>query len=265
MTRAVRVEYAAPVNTAAARIGTASTFSQALSECLSTLGGRRSKQEIAAWIHANYPGKWKPSTLHGHLYGCCVNKPKGIQHHPSFPRFLYCHADSRYELYDATRHGTFTDTGYPAGDHPGVAVSVEQEGGTSSDEGNGTTFAYEAHLRDYLARNLSILERGLSLWVVDSELESVEYEVGGRRIDILARDREGTPVIIELKVSRGHERTLGQCLYYRAELKRRLGVQRVRIMIVAQELTADLRLAATEISDIELFEYSLSMAVERVS
>ena len=145
LTRAVRVEYAAPVNTAAARIGTATTFSQALSECLSTLGGRRSKQEIAAWIHANYPGKWKPSTLHGHLYGCCVNKPKGIQHHPSFPRFLYWYPDSTYELYDATRHGTFTDTGYPAGDNPVATVSGEQEGGTSREEGNGTTIAYEAH------------------------------------------------------------------------------------------------------------------------
>jgi hypothetical protein len=35
-------------------------------------------------------------------------------------------------------------------------------------------------------------------------------------------------------------------------------------MIVAQELTADLKLAATELSDVELFEYSLSMAVEHV-
>jgi RecB family endonuclease NucS len=38
----------------------------------------------------------------------------------------------------------------------------------------------------------------------DEELTGIEYPVGTRLIDILAIDRNGDFVIIELKVSRGH-------------------------------------------------------------
>ncbi len=55
-------------------------------------------------------------------------------------------------------------------------------------------------------KNLNILESGLTLW----PNSSVEYPLEGRRIDILAKDRDGIPVVIELKLSRGHERTLGK-------------------------------------------------------
>ncbi len=242
-------------------MGTAATFSEALRECLTTLGGSRSKSEIASWINANYGTKWKPGTLAGHLYGCCVNRPKGIEHHPHFPRFLFMHQDGLYELDDPAKHGNYTAAGYAA---DGIAASSPQpdaEGAESESAlpESGAAFAYEAHLRDYLARNLQLLEPGLSLWT--SELESVEFDVQGRRIDILAKDRAGTPVIIELKVARGHERTVGQCLYYRARLKTLLAAPEIRIMIVAQEIGDELRLACSEITLLKLFEYSLSMTV----
>jgi hypothetical protein len=245
---------------------TAKTFADALKECMTALGGIRTKAEISAWIDAHYKGRWKANTLVGHLYGCCVNNPKGIQHHPGFPRFLYTHGNGRYETYDPAKHGQYSDHGFPAGEQEeedAVAGDSVSDGGQVPN-GVGECFAYEAHLRDYLARNIEILEPGLSLWVPDSELQSVEYDIDGRRIDILARDSRGIPVIIELKVSRGHEKTVGQCALYRAKLKKTLKLPKVRLMIVAQELTDDLKLAASELSDVDLYEYSLSMAVTRV-
>lgn len=130
-----------------------------------------------------------------------------------------------------------------------------------------TKFALEEQLRDYLAENLAILESGLALWPVD-EGDAVEFQVDeqgrSRRIDILAKDRSGLPVVIELKVSRGHEKTVGQALYYRARIKRRFGVQQARIFIVASEISPELREAASEVPDVVLFEYSLAVTVNRI-
>jgi hypothetical protein len=136
------------------------------------------------------------------------------------------------------------------------------ETATEDDEPpQGTAFAYEEHLRDYLAQHLELLEKGLKPWLVGEE-DAVEFPVGGRRVDILAKDKAGLPVVIELKVSRGHERTIGQALYYRAKIKEMFKVERVRIFIVALELSSELRVAAKEVPDVSLFEYSLSMTIK---
>ena len=132
------------------------------------------------------------------------------------------------------------------------------------DTAQGTAFAYEEHLRDYLAQHLERLEKGLELLRSGDE-DPVEFSVGsGRRVDILAKDSAGLPVVIELKVSRGHEKTIGQALFYRARIKEMFKVERVRIFIVALELSAELQAAAKELTDVSLFEYSLSMTIKSI-
>lgn len=132
------------------------------------------------------------------------------------------------------------------------------------EEAAGGGFAYEEHLRDYLVDHLESLETGLELWPVGQDADAVEFPVNGRRIDILARDKQGIPVVIELKVSRGHERTIGQCLYYRAEVRELLKHEKVRIFIVAQDIDKELIMATRELLDVVLFEYTLSMNVKRL-
>lgn len=128
----------------------------------------------------------------------------------------------------------------------------------------GTAFAYEAHLRDFLAEHLEILEKGLKLWPLGPDEEAVEYPVAGRRIDIFAQDASGNPVVIELKVSGGHEKVLGQALYYRAKIKELFKVANVRIFVVALKMSEELRLASQEVKDLALFEYSISMSVKQL-
>jgi hypothetical protein len=144
------------------------------------------------------------------------------------------------------------------------SIGRSEAGTTEEDEEptQATAFAYEAHLRDYLAQHLELLEKGLNLWPVAADEEAVEFPVDGRRIDILAKDSKGTPVVIELKVSRGHERTIGQALYYRAKIRALFKVEKVRIFLVALEMSPELRMAAEEVSDVSLFEYNLSMTVK---
>jgi hypothetical protein len=134
------------------------------------------------------------------------------------------------------------------------------------DEDSGTEFALEEHLRDYLAANPYVLEDGMTLWPVGDNQEAVEFIVdeNKHRIDILAKDRQGIPTVIELKVSRGYEKTIGQSLYYRARVKDLFKVSKVRIVIVAGEISPELRAAVTDLQDVSLFEYRLSMSVKKV-
>ena len=142
---------------------------------------------------------------------------------------------------------------------------ADEDGHRVEDE-DEARFAYEADLRDYLAKNLHLIETGLQLWPLDGGANAVEYAVNaaGRRIDILAQDGDGVPVVIELKVSRGHEKTVGQALFYRARVKEIFKAKRARIIIVAREISSELRAACGEVQDVTLFEYSLSMTLENV-
>ena len=130
-----------------------------------------------------------------------------------------------------------------------------------------TSFAYEEDLRDYLRNNLSIIEKDLSLYEdEENNINGVEYSVDdkNKRIDILAMDKNRIPVVIELKVSKGYERVIGQCLYYKNRIKRVFDVDRVRIIIVAREISERLKIASEGIPDIELYEYKLSLSLNRV-
>jgi hypothetical protein len=72
-------------------------------------------------------------------------------------------------------------------------------------------------------------------------------------------------VVIELKVSRGHEKVVGQALYYRAKIKQQFGVERVRIFVVAAAISPELAAAASEVSDVLLFAYTLTVKVTKLA
>ena len=133
------------------------------------------------------------------------------------------------------------------------------------DAAEGSAFAYESDLRDYLSRNLNLLEPGLRLYE-DEGVSGIEYPAGGRFVDILAVDTEDNLVVIELKVSRGYDRVIGQVLRYMAWLQTNLAEppQQVRGMIVAREISDDLRLACQLLPGVCMFEYSLSVSLRKV-
>lgn len=136
---------------------------------------------------------------------------------------------------------------------------------TDDDDERNSGFILEEHLRDYLSHNLHLLEEGLTLWPVGEGLSAVEFSLSGKRkIDILARDSSGVPTVVELKVSRGHEKTVGQVLLYRKRVKELFKAEKVRVIIVAKQITHELKDATDEVRDLTLFEYSVSMTVKRV-
>jgi len=130
-----------------------------------------------------------------------------------------------------------------------------------------TSFAYEADLRNYLSNNLSVIEPDLRLFKDDNGVEGTEYPIdaNNKRVDILAIDKNNIPLVIELKVSRGYEKVIGQCLYYKNRVRQVLNAPKVRIAIIAREITPQLKIATQDLPDVELFEYTLSVKLQRAT
>ncbi len=140
-----------------------------------------------------------------------------------------------------------------------------QEANDDEDEPNVSSFAYESDLRNFLSKNLHVLEHGLRLYEEEG-ITGVEFPVGGRFVDILALDADGAYAVIELKVSRGYDRAMGQLRRYMGWIKQNHADpgQAVRGIIIAREISQDLILACAGLSDVELFEYEMSVSVRKV-
>lgn len=124
-------------------------------------------------------------------------------------------------------------------------------------------FAAEADLRDFLAKHPTTIELGLRIHQ-ENDRRGIEYPVEGGFIDLLAIDRDGRFVVIELKLSRGRNKVLGQLLYYMGWVDEHLGKgkQPCRGIIIAKEITEDLKIAAKRVVGITLLRYDLSVTIQ---
>ena len=67
------------------------------------------------------------------------------------------------------------------------------------------------------------------------------------------------------EVGKGYEHVIGRTLYYRNLIKKLLSSDRARIIIIAREITQNLKLAFEDIPDVQLFEYTLSMKLSGIN
>ena len=134
----------------------------------------------------------------------------------------------------------------------------------AEEEDSAQGFALESDLRDFLANNLSVLEPGLRLYNLAGR-SGVEFSIDHGQIDILAVDRDNKNVVIELKLSRGRNRALGQLLYYMGWVDKNLGSAPCRGMIIASDIPEEVRTAARRVPGVALFRYRIAMSVEPVS
>jgi len=130
---------------------------------------------------------------------------------------------------------------------------------------DSSQFAYEADLRDYLAKNLRVIEKDLTLYKAPNGKTGIEYILdNNKRIDILAIDKNKIPVIIELKVNRGYEKVIGQCQYYKNKIKNIFKTEKVRVIIIARQITEYLKMGTIDMKDYELFEYKLNIELHKI-
>lgn len=98
----------------------------------------------------------------------------------------------------------------------------------------------EDEITEYLKESLNDLEEGLTL-------KKTEYEVSVGNIDILAEDKSGLPVIIEVKV-KADDSVVGQILGYIQAYEEECGTSQVRGIIVAQEFAERCKKAAKRVN-----------------
>jgi endonuclease len=70
--------------------------------------------------------------------------------------------------------------------------------------------------------------------------------------------------VIELKLSKGRNKAVGQLLYYMGWIDANLGHGPCRGMIVAREIPTDLVLAVQRASGISLLRYKVNLSIEQV-
>lgn len=232
-----------------------------------------SKREPVEWFKERYP-RIKSNTVQMHIEGMSTNNARHRSHHPSV------HAGSGHDLFFKIGPGLFrlydpqtdpapvydlesnkTSQGQADEDAPEIDEQLDETTLSAARE-----FAYERDLQNYLVKNLETLEPGLRIYDdPEEEIIGIEFQAGGRRIDILAVDSDDHFVVVELKVSKGYDRVIGQLARYMAWVKKNMDTAKpVRGIIVANSISEDLKLAASLIDHVDLIEYSMKFEIRRV-
>src|SRR5262245_13378797 len=136
------------------------------------------RKQAIDWFARHYP-KIKSGAVQAHLIRLSTNAPVRLHYNPKLNEddvFFKLDA-SHFRLYDPTHDQT------PI--REATAKKEEIETDEETDAEGSAEFAYEADLRNYLAKNLSVIEPGLKLYQEEG-ITGVEFPVGGRFIDILA-------------------------------------------------------------------------------
>jgi hypothetical protein len=186
--------------------------------------------------------------------------------------FLFYTKRGHVAPYDPEVHGAWEIVEDPEG---GFTIHQISEGDDSESlnhsetEGPSELFALEAHLRDYLTKNLgSIAEisNTLSLYESEDGRSGVEFQTDVGPIDVLARDQEGNLYILELKLSRGPDSALGQIQRYMGWIRKHLADgKEVYGVIIAAEMSEKLRYAVTCAPNVRLLSYKLKFEVQPVA
>lgn len=236
------------------------------SELVTQPGQSFTKQQALGWFDRKYP-KIKAGTISAHLIRLSTNAKTRVHYNakPGQDDVLYQLDGSHFRLYDPLNDATpiYAHT-LAAGRREESLLDEEADDDILTDQGSDQ-FAYESDLRNYLAKNLHLIEPGLRLYE-DEGITGIEFPVGGRFVDILAVDASGGLAVIELKVSRGYDRVIGQLMRYMAWISKNQADadQKVRGFIVAREISEDLILACSLVPDIVLLEYQLSLSLSKV-
>jgi endonuclease len=221
------------------------------------------RQEAIAWFAEHYP-RIKRGTIAAHLVRLSTNAPSRVHYQPKSDEddVFFQLESGRFRLHDADQD----PPPIRADAAPDQQTLPEEESDDIQSPSGSSEFAYEADLRNYIAKNLMAIEPSLMLYEEEG-INGIEFPVGGRFIDILAIDGKGDFVVIELKVSRGYDRVVGQLLRYMAWVQAHMAdnSQKVRGIIIARNVSQDLLLASSLIPGVQLFEYELSLRVRQMN
>ncbi|MWC31024.1 endonuclease NucS domain-containing protein [Paenibacillus sp. MMS18-CY102] len=257
---------------------------QQVKEAVIALGGKASNADIKKHIRSKNP-EAKDNTINCTILTCCVNVQSRINWpENNKPRislsqydFLYSTGRGQVELYDVDQHGEWEihkdENGSLIVREVSRVVTNEmsnddQADQVSDDSNANLLFPFEAHLRDFIAKNISQVNIGgkpLRLYVDDNGIEGIEYRIPVGRIDILAVDENENFVVLELKLSRGIDTTVGQLLRYIGWLQSEYPDKKVSGIIVAENFDEKIKYAVKVVPHVTLFRYQINFSLSQES
>ena len=127
------------------------------------------------------------------------------------------------------------------------------------------TISLERDMETSLVTGLQQLENGLMLYSKDGVRgQQLDTGVVGR-LDLLAAAKDGSLVVIELKVGRADDRAIAQTMRYMGWVQRELaGGRPVRGILVAREFSGGAKFAALALPTIVLKEYRVAFTFSNV-
>ena len=142
-------------------------------------------------------------------------------------------------------------------------IPIINSDGTDDDvqESIEASLSLERDLHSYLAKRVNEIENGLVL--VEN---GNEYPTDVGRIDLLAKDKQGNNVVIELKVGKAKDSALGQLLGYMGciALSSTEHIQ-IRGIIVASEFEQRVVYAARGLPHVKLVKYRVSFDLQEIT
>jgi hypothetical protein len=187
-------------------------------------------------------------TIRAYVIAMAPNHPSS-HHYPSTRKlhgFFNYLGGGHFKLLDATI------------DNP-EEEEIDQE--EIAEEDIGTAIHLEEDLEDNVAKNLTLVESGLKPY----ENSGRQFSIESGRIDILATDKEGNLVVLELKAGTGNDAVLTQVLSYMATLKKDIaGDKKVRGIIVAHDFSDRLIKAASLVENLKLVKYKVNFSFESI-
>jgi len=229
------------------------TCAQAIKEVFKNKDQVLTTKQIIDAVQKKYPNAWKEVTIRTHTMGCSVNHTSS-KWYPSFPKFLYTVSPGQVRLYDPEKDGEFSDGAVMAGgeDSPSEEAALEM------------TLSLEKDLQEYLSKDIKQIEPGLMLYTEEG-LTGREVPTDAGKIDILAMDKNGILVVIELKATKANYSTLGQILSYMASIKAELKAEGVRGIIIAEDFDKKLKYAVSEVPQVTLIKYRIKFDFEKAT
>lgn len=142
-----------------------------------------------------------------------------------------------------------------------VAETAEEEEGIAPEVSGAALL--EIHLQDYIFRHWKAIFPHLELFEGSEGREYRTQDPSVGIIDFLCTDKNGNYVVIETKRAAPDRQAVGQVLGYVGWVRQKLCKQgqSVRGILVANEITDQLRLAAAAVPNLDLYLYEISFDI----
>lgn len=120
-------------------------------------------------------------------------------------------------------------------------------------------FSYENDLKNAMIYQISEFFPGYKIF---GNNEGVEYQIEGRRIDILLEKNDGSLLVVELKAGIANYKVIGQILMYIGLLTEKFPEREIQGCIIAGEIDKTLRNASKTVENVSLKSYKMKLELK---